>query len=81
MKGSLFFSNKVSRKPGAIQTHRLKRFELHGIVTRTAYAETPPRVVYELTPLGEGLRVLEAMGKWGYSLPDDATSNESPLQW
>lgn len=63
-------------------THRLKRFEQHGIVTRTAYAETPPRVVYELTPLGEGLRdVLEAMGKWGDSLPDDATSNESPLKW
>lgn len=52
-------------------THRLKGFERHGLVTRTAFAETPPRVVYELTPLGQGLReVLEAMRKWGDSVPD-----------
>ncbi|MGC7100768.1 winged helix-turn-helix transcriptional regulator [Amycolatopsis lurida] len=47
-------------------TSRLRRFETHGIVTRTAYAEIPPRVVYELTPLGSRLRpVLEAMNEWG----------------
>lgn len=51
-------------------THRLKGFERHGLLTRTAFAETPPRVVYELSPLGYGLRdVLEAMRKWGDSLP------------
>jgi len=54
-------------------THRLRSFERHGLVTRTAFAETPPRVVYELTPLGEGLReVLEAMRKWGDAVPDAA---------
>lgn len=54
-------------------THRLKGFERHGLVTRTAYPETPPRVVYELTATGEGLRdVLEAMRKWGDALPDEA---------
>ncbi|HSC66504.1 MAG TPA: helix-turn-helix domain-containing protein [Cellvibrio sp.] len=53
-------------------THRLKRFEAHGLVTRTAYAETPPRVVYELTPLGAGLRdVLESMKTWGDAVPDE----------
>src|SRR3954452_25082211 len=36
-------------------TSRLRRFERYGIVTRTAYAEIPPRVVYELTSLGEQL--------------------------
>ena len=52
-------------------THRLKQFEANGLVTRTVYAETPPRVVYELTTLGENLRdVLEAMGKWGETIPD-----------
>jgi len=51
-------------------THRLKQFEAYGLVTRTAYAETPPKVVYELTPLGQGLRnVLEAMRVWGDSVP------------
>ncbi|MBE0459672.1 helix-turn-helix transcriptional regulator (plasmid) [Pseudoalteromonas sp. KG3] len=53
-------------------SHRLKRFEAHGIVTRTAYAETPPRVVYELTALGCGLRdVLESMKLWGDTVPDE----------
>lgn len=57
-------------------THRLKGFERHGLVSRTAFAETPPRVVYALTPLGEGLRdVLEAMRKWGDAVPDAATSD------
>lgn len=54
-------------------TGRLRRFEAHGIVVRTAYAEVPPRVVYELTPLGESLRpVLDAMNDWGVSAPDSA---------
>ncbi|MFM9584068.1 winged helix-turn-helix transcriptional regulator [Streptomyces caniscabiei] len=52
-------------------TSRLRQFEQYGIVTRTAYAEIPPRVEYRLTPLGEGLReVLEAMATWALSIPD-----------
>lgn len=52
-------------------THRLRRFEEHGLVTRTAYAEIPPRVVYELTPLGASLNtILHAMNDWGDALPD-----------
>ena len=58
-------------------THRLKGFERDGLVTRTAYAETPPRVVYELTPLGEGLRdVLEAMRQWGDALPPEIVAED-----
>ncbi|MEH1126731.1 winged helix-turn-helix transcriptional regulator [Micromonospora sp. CPCC 206061] len=52
-------------------TSRLRQFERHGIVTRTMYAEIPPRVEYELTALGEGLRdVLEAMAAWATAVPD-----------
>jgi DNA-binding HxlR family transcriptional regulator len=52
-------------------TSRLRQFERHGIVTRTTYAEIPPRVEYELTPLGHGLRdVLDAMGAWAMAVPD-----------
>lgn len=52
-------------------TSRLRQFEENGIVTRTAYAEIPPRVEYALTPVGEGLReVLEAMSAWALSIPD-----------
>ncbi len=61
-------------------THRLKGFERHGLVTRAAFAETPPRVVYELTPLGEGLRdVLEAMRKWGDTVPEAAATEDDSL--
>ena len=51
-------------------TSRLRQFETYGIVTRTTYAEIPPRVEYELTPLGAGLRdVLDAMATWADSVP------------
>lgn len=52
-------------------THRLRRFEEHGLVSRTAFAEIPPRVVYELTPVGMSLRdILFAMKDWGDAIPD-----------
>jgi DNA-binding HxlR family transcriptional regulator len=51
-------------------TSRLRQFETYGIVTRTTYAEIPPRVEYQLTPLSEGLRdVLDAMATWADSVP------------
>ncbi len=54
-------------------TNRLRLFEARGILTRTAYAEIPPRVVYELTPLGWQLRpVLDAMYDWGIAAPVSA---------
>ncbi|MEE1831359.1 winged helix-turn-helix transcriptional regulator [Streptomyces sp. SP17KL33] len=52
-------------------TSRLRRFEAYGIVTRSVHAEVPPRVEYELTPLGQRLRtVLDAMAEWGESFQD-----------
>lgn len=51
-------------------SNRLRRFEEHGLVTRTVYAEVPPRVVYELTESGMGLKsVLDAMNDWALSIP------------
>ncbi|QOZ52572.1 helix-turn-helix domain-containing protein [Bradyrhizobium sp. CCBAU 53338] len=66
-------------------THRLRRFEQNGLVTRTAFAETPPRVVYELTPLGFSLEgILYNMNDWGNSIPEDvlmtALANERQLR-
>ena len=54
-------------------TNRLRLFESRGIVTRMAYPEVPPRVVYELTDLGRQLQpVLDAMCRWGESAPVSA---------
>lgn len=49
-----------------VLTDNLREMESDGIVTRTAYAEVPPRVEYSVSELGETLRpVLNAMGIWG----------------
>lgn len=45
---------------------QLKELEQDGIVTRTVFAEVPPRVEYELTDHGKTLiPMLEEMAKWG----------------
>ena len=53
----------VSQK---VLTTNLRQMEEAGLLTRTAYAEVPPRVEYALTETGRSLRpVLEAMLEWG----------------
>ena len=49
-------------------SHHLRELQHAGIVQRTVYPDTPPRVVYTTTPLGDSLRpLLEAMCRWGKS--------------
>lgn len=54
-----------------VLTQTLRAMERDGLVTRTAYDENPPRVEYELTPLGRSLLALiEAARAWsGDHLP------------
>ncbi|WP_405652149.1 winged helix-turn-helix transcriptional regulator [Streptomyces sp. RK9] len=72
LHGPLRFNQLREALPGISPhtlTSRLRQFERHGIVTRTTYAEIPPRVVYALTPLGQGHRdLLEAMGDWALTV-------------
>jgi DNA-binding HxlR family transcriptional regulator len=50
---------------GKVLTETLRDLERDGIVSRTMYNEMPPRVEYELTPLGQSLRhPLTALGRW-----------------
>ena len=49
-----------------VLTESLRSLEEDGIVSRSVYAEVPPRVEYALTDLGESMRpILDAMQVWG----------------
>ncbi len=53
----------VSQK---VLTAQLRDMENNGLLTRTVYAEVPPRVEYSLTDLGKSLKpILDAMQNWG----------------
>ena len=53
----------VSQK---VLTAQLRDMENNGLLTRTVYAEVPPRVEYSLTDLGKSLKpILHAMQNWG----------------
>jgi len=43
-----------------VLTQRLRQLERDGLVTRTYHPEVPPRVEYEITPLGQSLAPLFA---------------------
>ncbi|HTX05368.1 MAG TPA: helix-turn-helix domain-containing protein [Steroidobacteraceae bacterium] len=46
-------------------TLSLRGLERDGLVKRTVFPVVPPRVEYELTPLGQSLRVpVSALGEW-----------------
>ena len=49
-----------------VLTDNLRSMETDGIITRTVYAEVPPRVEYALSPLGESMRpILNSTQAWG----------------
>lgn len=49
-----------------VLTANLRSMEESGLLTRTVYAEVPPRVEYTLTEVGYSLKIVtDAMIKWG----------------
>ena len=64
--------NELRRMIGGISqrmlTLSLRGLERDGMVTRTIFPTIPPRVDYELTPLGHSLRKpIEALGNWAFA--------------
>ena len=49
-----------------VLTDSLRSMEADGLITRTVYAEVPPRVEYALSELGETMRpIMKSMEEWG----------------
>lgn len=70
-RGSKRFSELKRALPGITQrtlSQQLRELQAAGIVDRTVHPDTPPRVVYQTTALGESLRpLLDTMCHWGKS--------------
>lgn len=67
-EGRLRFSELRNRIEGVtpkVLTQTLRALERDGLLTRTVYAEVPPRVEYELTDLGHNLLApIDAIRIW-----------------
>lgn len=60
-------------------SQRLDDLEAHNIITKTSFAEMPPRIEYALTPKGVDLiPVLKQMATWGTKYYETNLSN-APL--
>ncbi|MFC0243355.1 winged helix-turn-helix transcriptional regulator [Rhodopseudomonas telluris] len=75
--------NELKRMIGSISqrmlTLTLRGLERDGLVTRTVFPTVPPRVDYELTPLGHGLsKPVQALGLWAREhLPEIETARSA----
>ena len=79
--GVLRYSELQASIPGISQrmlTQTLKNLERDGLITRTAHAEVPPRVEYELTDLGRSLmNAVMAMAGWAATHHSEIASNRA----
>jgi DNA-binding HxlR family transcriptional regulator len=79
--GPLRYSDLQASITGISQrmlTQTLKHLERDGLVTRTAYAEVPPRVEYELTDLGRSLMdAVMTMAGWAATHHREIAANRA----
>jgi DNA-binding HxlR family transcriptional regulator len=68
-KKAMRFSELKRALPGVTEkmlTQQLRELEADNLLTRTVYAEVPPRVEYSLTDLGKSLwPVMDNIAQWG----------------
>lgn len=78
------FSALAARVDGISQkmlTQTLRSLERDGLVTRTVYPEIPPRVEYELTPLGRSLQVpLRALEEWAIANMSEVVDHQQEYE-
>ncbi|NSC21779.1 helix-turn-helix transcriptional regulator [Streptomyces albus subsp. chlorinus] len=79
--GPMRYTDLQRQIPGISQrmlTHTLHRLTEDGLISRTAYAEVPPRVEYALTPLGSGLHgIVKQLIGWAADHHGEIRANRS----
>ncbi|MEV4472317.1 helix-turn-helix domain-containing protein [Nonomuraea sp. NPDC049504] len=79
--GPMRYTDLQRHIPGISQrmlTHTLRQLTQDGLVTRTAYAEVPPRVEYALTPLAAGLHeIVRQLIGWAAGHHDEIRANRT----
>jgi DNA-binding HxlR family transcriptional regulator len=80
--GRLRYTDLQREVPGISQrmlTLTVRQLEQDGLVTRTAYAEVPPRVEYALTPLGRSLHhIVTSLVTWVLDNHDQIREHRAP---
>jgi DNA-binding HxlR family transcriptional regulator len=79
--GPLRYTDLQRQIPGISQhmlTHTLQHLQQDGLITRTAYAEVPPRVEYALAPLGRGLHeIVRQLIDWAAEHHDEIRAHRA----
>lgn len=79
--GPLRYTDLLHSIPGLSQrmlTHTLHQLRRDGLLTRTAYPEVPPRVVYALTDLGTTLLIaITTLIDWAGTHHDEIQDNRT----
>lgn len=83
LDGRIRFSD-LKRQIGCVTqrmlTKQLRELEADELITRTVYAEVPPKVEYELTLKGESLRpIVIALKEWGETHATGIIEAREPL--
>ena len=77
--GPLRYTELQRQVPGISQrmlSLTLRQLQQDGLITRTAYAEVPPRVEYTLAPLGRGLHeIVTSLIGWAADHHDEIRAN------
>ncbi|WP_260851041.1 helix-turn-helix domain-containing protein [Rhodococcus sp. WB9] len=79
--GSLRYTDLLRQVPGISQrmlTLTLRQLQQDGLISRTAYAEVPPRVEYALTSLGQGLHeIVSSLIGWAAEHHDEIRAHHA----
>jgi len=81
--GLMRYTELLQAIPGISQrmlSRTLAQLHQDGLITRTAYAEVPPRVEYELSPMGDSLHAIVAsLIDWAISHHDEIRHHRDEL--